>query len=49
MAKKRLSQAEQSARFREAAKKAEVGNGKAFERAFKKVVQPKKMTPTSKK
>jgi hypothetical protein len=39
-AKQRSSSAEQSARFREAAKKAEV-DGKAFERAFKKVVRPK--------
>jgi len=37
----RTSDAEQSARFREAAKKAEVDD-KQFERAFKKIVTPKK-------
>jgi uncharacterized protein YehS (DUF1456 family) len=40
MAKKKIkmSQAEQSALFRESAKKAEVSGGKTFERAFKKIV-----------
>lgn len=37
--KRVLTPAEQSARFREAAKKAEVGDGKAFERAFKTVME----------
>jgi hypothetical protein len=40
--KKQLTPAEQSARFREAAKKAEVGDAKEFERAFKKIVLVKK-------
>jgi hypothetical protein len=35
------TQKEQSARFREAAKKAETGDAKEFERAFKKVVSAK--------
>jgi len=39
--KSRLTPAGQSARFREAAKKAEVDD-KAFERAFKKIVPEKK-------
>lgn len=38
------SQAEQSARFREAAKKAEV-DSKEFERAFKKIVPVKPKKP----
>jgi hypothetical protein len=33
---------DQSARFREAAKKAEAGDAKEFERAFNKVVRAKK-------
>jgi hypothetical protein len=33
---------DQSARFREAAKKAEGGDAAAFERVFKKVVKPTK-------
>jgi hypothetical protein len=44
MAKKKpqMSPAEQSARFREAAKKAEAGDAKAFERVFKKIVPARK-------
>jgi hypothetical protein len=44
--KKRASAAEQSARFREAAKEAGV-DPKAFERAFKKIVPEK--TPAKRK
>ena len=44
MPRKLTLQQDQSARFREAAKKAEVGDGKAFERAFKKIVPVKKKT-----
>jgi hypothetical protein len=39
---------DQAARFREAAKKAEVGDAKEFERAFKKVVKPKAKSQSSK-
>jgi len=40
---KKLSPSEQSARFREAAKKAEADEtGKKFERVFKKIVRPKR-------
>jgi hypothetical protein len=40
---KKATDKDQSARFIEAAKKAEADeSGKTFERAFKKVVQPKK-------
>jgi len=41
---KNSSQAEQSARFREAAKKAG-GDQKSFEKAFKKIVSEKKSKP----
>ena len=41
MAKKKTLQAEQSARFREAAKKAGGADAKAFDRAFKKIVPVK--------
>jgi hypothetical protein len=41
--KKKSSSAEQSARFREAAKKAG-GDQKSFERAFKKIVPQKRPT-----
>jgi hypothetical protein len=44
--KRKDTPAAQSARFREAAKKAEVSD-KAFERAFKKIVPPQK--PAAKK
>jgi hypothetical protein len=36
---KRLTPAEQSARFIEAAKKAEVGDAKAFDKAFTKILK----------
>jgi len=43
MPKKKLTPTEQSARFIEAAKKAEADEtGKKFERVFKKIVPPKK-------
>jgi hypothetical protein len=41
-AKHKDTPAKQSARFREAAKKAEMGDAKEFERAFKKVVPQQK-------
>jgi hypothetical protein len=38
----KVSPAEQSARFREAAEKADADSARAFERAFKKIVPVKK-------
>lgn len=44
--RKKLSQSEQSARFREAAREAEVDeSGKTFERALKRVVPRSKAVP----
>ena len=48
MAKKKLSPAEQSARFREAANKAG-GDQKSFERAFKKIITDQRRAPSGKK
>lgn len=50
MAKKKLTSAQQSARFIEAAKNAEADEtGKKFERAFKRIVRPVKKAPVKKR